>query len=387
MPWTEGPVDDRTKLMQQWEEGESTIEELAARAGVTRQCVHKWLKRWKEEGVAGMEERSRAPLQPRRVDSQKVQQLVALKTECPDYGPEKLVVMLTGRDGIKPMAASTAGRILDAYGLVKHRKRRIRVGPPSSALSIPIPGPGHTLTADHKGYFCLGNGKHCHPLTLVDPVSRYLYAIEAQSRPTIDAARGVFDRIFREFGLPDQILTDNGSPFASARALGGMTALSKWWIKLGIHVARIAPGRPQQNGRHERVHKTLKQAAVCPPQKTMIAQQRRFDAFRYEYNWLRPHSALGQQPPAQHLSNFRRSYSGQAPDELCYPAHLESRRVRETGEIKVDGRRYFLSEVLAGELVGIEPFAPDRVRVFFGTCYLAWIDLTTGSILKNDGAE
>lgn len=383
MPWSGGPVKDRIELMQMWESRKYPVVELAERAGVTRQCLHKWIRRWEAGGPGGMVELSRAPLNPRRTDPVLIEQLLALKHAYPHYGPAILVPMMSDRDGTYPMAVSTAGKILDAYGLVRHRrKRRDRVGPPSSAPRLSIPAAGHTLTADHKGYFRLGNGRFCYPLTIADPVSRYVYAIDAQSRPTVEAAWRVFDRIFRDFGLPDQILTDNGVPFCSARSLGGLTELSKRWIKLGIHVARIDPGRPQQNSVHERMHRTLKEAAMSPPQNTLAGQQKHNEAFRYEFNWLRPHASLERRPPAERLCSFRRSYGGLRAGDIEYPPHYELRHVRATGEIKIGGERHFLSEVLAREVVGLDQVDQDSIEIYYGTMLLGYFDAKERRIVK-----
>lgn len=379
MPWSRGPVDDRTELMRMWESGRYTVVELAERAGVTRQCVHKWIGRWKEHGEAGMEELSRAPLNPRRVDPELVQRLVQLKGEHADRGPEKLVAMMSDRDGKLPMATSTASKILDAYGLVRRRKRRERVGPPSSAPRRPIPGPGHTLTADHQGYFRLGNGQYCYPLTLVDPGSRYLLAIDAQVRPTVEAAWKVFERVFSEFGVPDQILTDNGVPFCSARSLGGLTELSKRWVKLGIHIARIDPGRPQQNSVHERIHRTV----GTNPQHTHLLQKRTYEALRYDYNWLRPHKSLDLKPPAERLTPFRRSYASLRGVELEYPPHFQLRRVHPNGELTIDGGRIYLSGVLAHELVGLDQVEDHCIEIYFGPITLGYYDLRRQCIVKD----
>jgi len=384
MPWSKGPVYERIELMRMWESGRYTVSDLAERAGVTRQCLHMWIGRWKAEGEAGMVERSRAPLNPRRVDSKVVEQLLQLKGEHPDRGPEKLVAMMSDREGKLPMAVSTAGKILDAYGMVQRRKRRERVGPPSSAPRRPIPGPGHTLTADHKGYFRLGNGRYCYPLTVVDPGSRYLYAIDAQSRVTVAAAWKVFDRIFTEFGVPDQILTDNGVPFCSARSLGGLTELTKRWIKLGIHVARIDPGRPQQNSIHERMHRTLKAGATNPPQQTNRLQDLHFQRFRYDYNWLRPHKSLDLRPPAERLTPYRRSYASLRGVELEYPLHFGLQRVHPNGELKINGKRIYLSGVLAHEVVGLDQVDEHRIEIFFGPVTLGYYDLRRGCIVKDD---
>jgi putative transposase len=382
MVWIGGPVDERIRLMQKWETGKYSVTELAEEGGVSRQCLHKWIGRWNAEREAGMKERSRAPRNPRRIDPVLIGQLVGLKTAYPDRGPEKLVEMMSDREGRQPMAVSTAEKVLAAYGLVKHRKRRDRVGPPNSAPRLPIVGPGHTMTADHKGYFRLGNGSYCYPLTIADPVSRYLFAIEAQGRPTFEAAWRVFERVFRDFGVPDQILTDNGVPFCSARSLGGLTELSKRWIKLGIHVARIDAGRPQQNGAHERIHKTLDEK-VPGPAETLTAQQRVYESFRFDYDWLRPHKALGLRPPADRLVPFRRSYPQQVVDPE-YPSYMVARRLSENGEIKAGGQRLFVSEVLAREVVGMDQVRDDGFDLYFGRCLIGYLDLRAGVVSKND---
>jgi transposase InsO family protein len=382
MVWIGGPVNERIKLMQKWETGKYSVTELAEEGGVSRQCLHKWIRRWNAERESGMKERSRAPHNPRRIDPVLIDKLVRLKAEYPDRGPEKLVEMMSDREGHRPMAVSTAEKVLAAYGLVRHRKRRDRVGPPSSAPRLPIVGPGHTMTADHKGYFRLGNGSYCYPLTIADPVSRYLFAIQAQARPTFEAAWGVFERVFRDFGVPDQILTDNGVPFCSARSLGGLTELSKRWIKLGIHVARIDVGRPQQNGTHERIHKTLDEK-VPGPEETLAAQQRVYESFRFDYDWLRPHKALGLRPPADRLVPFRRSYPQRMVDPP-YPPYMVARRMSGNGEIKVGGQRFFVSEVLAHELVGMDQVHNDGFDLYFGTCLIGYLDLRAGVVSKND---
>jgi putative transposase len=382
MGWIGGPVHERIRLMQKWESGKYSVTELAAEGHVSRQCLHKWIRRWSAEREAGMRERSRAPRNPRRIDPTLIEQLLGLKGEHPDRGAEKLVEMMSDRQGRRPMAVSTAEKILMAYGLVKHRKRRDRVGPPSSAPRLPVVGPGHTMTADHKGYFRLGNGKYCYPLTIADPVSRYLFAIDAQAGPTFEAAWRVFERVFRDFGIPDQILTDNGIPFCSARSLGGLTELSKRWLKLGIHVARIDAGRPQQNGTHERIHRTLEDKAMRI-ERTLAAQQRGFESFRYDYNWLRPHKSLGLRPPADRLVPFRRSYPQRILDPE-YASYIVARRLSENGEIKVDGQRTFVSEVLARELVGLDQVEQNGYDIYFGTCRIGYLDVRAGVVCKHE---
>lgn len=216
----------------------------------------------------------------------------------------------------------------------------------------------------------MGNGRYCFPLTIADPASRFIFAITGQSSTQVEPSLAVFEKIFREWGLPDQMITDNGGPFCTARALGGLTELSKMWIKLEIQHTRIVPGRPQQNGIHERMHRTLKQEATQPPKANMKAQEQRFDAFRQEFNHVRPHQALGQERPASLVKVYRRPY----PDRIApieYPSSFEVRMVRSNGQIKWKGQMLFVSEVLQKEPVGLVQVEDDRWSLYFGSVHLA----------------
>jgi len=230
------------------------------------------------------------------------------------------------------------------------------------------------MSADHKGCFRMGNGRYCYPLTIADPASRYIFAIEALHTTGVEPALKVFERVFREWGLPEQLITDNGVPFCTARSLGGLTELSKMWIKLGIQHARIQPGRPQQNGRHERMHGTLKREALRPVMQNLTAQQRRFDTFLDQFNTVRPHEALGQERPASFVKPYRRPYPNRIP-EVEYPSSFEVRTVRSQGAIKWRGELVFVSEVLIGERVALTPADDDRWHIYFGPVRLAaWND-------------
>jgi hypothetical protein len=209
------------------------------------------------------------------------------------------------------------------------------------------------MTADFKGQVYLGDGSLCYGLTVLDPASRYLMAIEALKGPEDAATRKVFERVFREFGVPDQLLTDNGVPFCNRRTLGGLTRLAKWWIDLGSTPVRIALGKPQQNGTHERMHRTLAEAAMTPPRENRRAQQQAFDRFRYEYDVLRPHRSINRQPPASLQTAYRIPFRTRI-DAYDYPEFLEVRRVRPNGVIKWMGDVFFITEVLAGEFVALE---------------------------------
>ena len=365
MPWSRGPVDDRLALIRLYESGEFTMTELSERVGVTRSCAYKWIRRYERLGEAGLEELSRAPHKsPQRKPAELVEALLRLKSEHPTFGPVTLSDMMVDREGVRAMSASTAGEILKRHGLVKPQRRRRRVLSGSGEKPVKIPGPGHTMTADFKGQARLGDGSLCYGLTILDPGSRYLMAIEALKGPEDKAARKVFERVFREFGVPDQLLTDNGVPFCNRRTLGGLTRLAKWWIDLGSTPVRIALGRPQQNGTHERMHRTLGEAAMTPPRENRRAQQQAFDRFRYEYDLLRPHRSIGRRPPASLLTTYRIPFSSRIRP-YDYPDFLAVRRVRPNGMIKWMGDHFFVTEVLAGEFVALEQVADNEWDIWY----------------------
>ena len=244
-----------------------------------------------------------------------------------------------------------------------------------------IPGAGHTMTADHKGQFRMGNGRYCYPLTIVDPGSRYILASDALQSTQGRWAWPLFERVFREWGLPEQILTDNGAPFGATQSIGGISHLSKWWIKLGIRHLRIQPGRPQQNGKHERMHRTLKEDTTRPPERTLQLQQGRFDGFRQEFNYVRPHEALGQECPSTKVENYRRPYpSAITPPE--YPASFQRRRVRSAGQIEWQGQVIYIGEVLIGEQVAFHQVDDDLWHLYFASAHLANWDARTKTFTR-----
>lgn len=374
MPWSEGRVDERKRLIMLWEGG-ATPTELARRFGVSRPTVYETIRRWQEDGPSGLVERSRAPhSSPTQTSADVVAALLTLKERYSDYGPDKLVRLL--RDENITLSASTARDILRRNGKVRARRARPPRWSPAETPRIVVPGEGHTMTADHKGAFRLGNGRYCHPLTIADPASRYVFAIDALASTRVGPAIQVFERVFREWGLPEQIVTDNGTPFCTARSIGGLTELSKWWIKLGVQHVRTEPGRPQQNGRHERMHRTLKQNATTPPERTFAAQQRRFNSFLDEFNHVRPHQALGQERPASRVRSYRRSYPARLP-MIEYPASFEVRRVRSNGEMKWKGELLFVGSVLRDEPVAMVPIDGERWKLYFGPVHLATWDERT----------
>jgi putative transposase len=368
MTWSRGPVDERRRMVALWESGR-TPTELARRFGVSRQTIYTFISRWQSEGESGLEDRSRRPhSSPRRTSATVEQALLALKDRHPDYGPDKLVVLLE-EQGIT-LAAPTARDVLRRNGRVEARRGRTPRWSPAREPVIAVPGAGHTMTTDYKGQFRLGNGKYCYPLTIADPASRFVFAVEAMRINSGKLARGVFERVFREWGVPDQIITDNGAPFCVSQSIGGISELSRWWMRLGIRHVRTQPGRPQQNGTHERMHRTLKYKATRPVEQTLALQQHRFDLFMAEFNHVRPHQGLGQKRPGKVVQRYRRVFPERLPP-IEYPASFTVRRVRSNGYIKWKGEQVFVGEVLIGEPVGLVQLDDETWQLYFGNRHLA----------------
>lgn len=326
--------------------------ELCAAYGISRRVGYKWLARYAAEGPAGLADRSHAPLRPGRATAPElVEKILDLRRARPHWGPRKLVARLAA---LHPQLAwpshSTADAILRKAGLIDGRRRRRR--PPRRVGELTTPErPNQVWAVDHKGWVRLGDGSRCEPLTLADGYSRFLLTISAGGGTSAAETRPVLERAFRTYGLPEVIRSDNGPPFATASPTG-LSALSVWWIKLGIRPERIIPGRPQENGRLERLHLTLLEA-MRPAAADRTAQARRLDAFRAEYNHHRPHQALGQLTPAQFYSPSPRPMPRRLP-EPDYGPDLVVRKVRSNGEIKWRGDLLQISSALAGEGVGIE---------------------------------
>ena len=358
-------MKERLQLVSLFETGSYTVAELAKQFGVSRKTAYKWLGRFVQEGAWGLEEHSRAPRRhPNATPTPLVLAVLRAKVAHPTWGPAKLQPAPEESSEIATAwpAASTRGSILARHGLVTPRRRRRRVAPWSQPFQDAA-SPNAVWCADFKGWVRTGDGSRCDPLTISDAFSRMLLCCQIVPRPDYAHVRPVFERIFREYGLPLAIRTDNGPPFASV-GVGGLSPLAAWWVKLGILPERIQPGHPEQNGRHERMHRTLKGATMRPPAATPAAQQQRCDAFRLDYNTVRPHQALGQVAPATVYLPSPRLYPKRV-DGPCYPAMTEVRRVRSNGQIKWRGELVFVSEALVGELVGITEHQ-DAWLVSFG---------------------
>jgi transposase InsO family protein len=308
--------------------------------------------------------RSRAPHRhPNAIDDALAGKLLQIKATHVHFGPRKVrdYLMLNGHRGVLP-AASTIGELYKRHGLVRARgKPRARSVPMSEPLRHAT-APNIVWSADFKGHFRMNNGRWCYPLTLSDNASRYLLVCQGLAHPSEAAVWPYFEQAFREYGLPRALRTDNGAPFASV-ALGGLTRLSVWLLKLGIALERIAPGRPDQNGRHERMHRTLKDH-IEPPQRSLVAQQRALERFQHHYNDERPHEALGGVTPAKKYRVSARSYPSRLKQPE-YDCNIEVRRVRSNGYMKWRGKMVFVSEALIGEPVGLRQLDEARWQLLF----------------------
>jgi transposase InsO family protein len=358
-----------------------SMTELCARYAVARKTGYKWVARHEAEGRGGLEDRSRCPrTQPTAVSSAVTAAIVAMRQQHPRWGPRKLRARLQRQDptAVWP-ARSTVAKILHRAGLVDPVGRRVR--PTASPHRGPLiaTGPNDIWTTDFKGQFKTGDGRYCYPLTVLDRFSRFALDCYGLAAPTANDTRRRFLRLFHTYGLPAVLRSDNGTPFAST-GLAGLSRLAVWWLRLGIQLDRITPGHPQENGSHERFHRTLKAETACPPAATVRQQQARFDAHRREYNEERPHEALNDQPPATHYRPSSRPMPTRlvAPD---YPRHWEIRRVGSNGCIAWHSTVVFLTSALESEDVGFEPIDDGLWVIYLAAQALGRFDERTCTVL------
>ena len=374
MPWPEmSPVEQRGRFIDDHRLGLYDMTELCARYAISRKTGYKWLARYDAGGRPALHDRSRAPHScPHKITEPVTQFLLTARRQHPDWGPEKLVQWLAARHrDITWPAISTAGDLLARHGLVKKRRRRR----PSQHPGVVPPithAPNDLWAADFKGQFRTGDRIYCYPLTVTDQHTRYLLGCQGLLSTRGVGVRPIFDRLFREYGLPRAMRTDNGVPFAST-SLHGLTSLNVWWLRLGIQHQRILPAHPQQNGAHERMHKTLKRGAIRPPRATLAAQQRAFNRFRQEYNEERPHQFLRGRTPSTLYRVSPRAYTGGVP-ALEYPSHLIVKRVTNAGTIRFKTRLLYLSTALRQHRVGLEEVDDGIWSLYFCNVLLGRID-------------
>lgn len=366
MPWSEtSPMDQRIEFIADFLRHLVPVSELCERFGISRKTAYKWAARYQAHGLEGLNDRSRRPHScPHAIPTAIVQALLEARHRHPTWGAKKLLRILSRKHPAWEWPArSTCCDLFKRHGLVPKKRRRPRPGHPGRPHT-PMLAPNHIWTADFKGHFKTRDGLYCYPLTVVDGFSRYLLACQGLRSTEHSGSQPVFRRLFQEFGLPRIIRTDNGVPFATT-ALGRLSRLSVWWIRLGIYPELIQPAHPEQNGRHERMHRTLKAEATRPPGGHLASQQRRFNTFRHEYNHDRPHEALGQDTPAARYSPSPRPLPQRIPP-LDYPAHFEVRRVSLNGGIRWSSDWVNVSHVLGGEYVGLEEVDNELWNVHFG---------------------
>jgi putative transposase len=373
---------ERVKFVLEWEkrwhvgEGLVNMSELCREFGISRERGYTWLNRYRDAGhdVRVLEDRSRRPHNMPTKTPQAIEDLVvAERKKHPKWGPRKLSALLKDRYPGKPIPSSSGvGAILKRRGLTMPRKRRRRRVAPLTQPFAGCTAPNEVWCVDFKGWFRTGNGVKCYPLTITDGHSRLVIRCEGVKDPNGYEVTRIFDSAFQEFGLPLAIRSDNGPPFASTGA-GGLTQLSVWWLRLGIRLERIEPGKPQQNGRHERMHLTLKNDVCSPPSANMRAQQRAFDLWRKEFNEVRPHEALGMKPPLRAYVPSSRKY----PRKLTSPDYYEWSHaliVDQQGRVRLGRHKVFVSTALCGEPVLVEPQSEHTWSAHYGQLLLGTID-------------
>lgn len=354
MPWKEQkPMDQKVCMVSDRVERNYNISELSRKYRISRKTVYKWVDRYGKEGLDGLKEMKREHRwHPHTTDKQLVRSIIEKKCSRRSWGPKKIIASLKKECPDKKWpAASTAGEWLKKEGLVKERKKRQSV-PAYCEPFKECEEPNDVWSADYKGQIRTRDHKKCYPLTISDNRSRYLLACAGLEGTRLKETTEIFKKVFKKYGLPHAIRVDNGTPFAGKSA-GGLSNLTLWWIKLGITPERIEKGKPYQNGRHERMHRTLKAETMLDPASNMAKQQKRFDWFKKMYNEERPHEALGQMPPVMVYQKSNRQYRDTFYDPE-YELDREVRSVKRGGEIKFRNRMYFLSKVLAGERVGLK---------------------------------
>jgi len=375
MSWKETcAMQERAKFIIDVLDGTYSMVELCDYYDISRKTGYKWLGRYQQSGIEALRDRSRAPYNhPQEMSLQVKQAILAIKQRFPKWGAPKIRARLERIHSSwkRYPAVSTIGSFLQKQGLTCPRKRRRKATP----TELPLTSGRYcnqVWCADFKGHFKTSDSSRCNPLTISDHASRYLLCCRHLDKMSYELVKMRFERVFQQYGLPEVIRTDNGTPFSS-RGLGGLSRLSYWWIRLGIHPERIEPGCPQQNGRHERMHKTLKDHTARPPAKTLTKQQHRFNQFCVEYNEHRPHEALDMRTPSQCYRSSIREFPSRLP-RINYPDHMQVRRVYPHGDIIYLGKRLFTTESLGGEYAAVEQVSENASRLWYCDYLLGEID-------------
>ena len=384
MPWTtESPMDQKQRFVSLAESGHFSITELCEQFGISRKTGHKWLGRYRQEGSRGLKERSRAPKSVTSRTPAEVERLIVSERRLhPTWGPKKIRAVLESKHGMEnPPAVSTVGEVLKRHGLVRERKRRAGVFKVERGTLTAPERCNHVLGVDFKGWFCTRDGERCDPLTVSDLYSRCVLRAEALPQATTRWTMLAFKALFRRHGLPEIIRVDNGAPFASGGP-GGLSKLSVWWIGLGIEVQFTRPGCPQDNGCHERMHRTMKAECCRPPSANLSAQQQRFDRWRKEFNEERPHEALGMRRPAEVYQASARRLDGRIKPRL-YEPDVETKRVNTAGFIALNGSNCYVGESFGGVDVALERDQNSGlVLVRYANVKLGWLENSPNARLR-----
>lgn len=387
MPWKEtSSMHQRSLFIADYTRKLFPLAELCRRFGISRKTAYKWIDRYEAYGPPALVDRSHRPLRcPNATPPDIVELLLEARRRRPRLGPKKLLTMLANRHpDLKWPAISTVCDILKRNGLVTSPRRRRPLGHPGKP-TISMTEPNETWAADFKGHFKTGDAVYCYPLTVTDGFSRYILACTALLTTSHQCSQPVFQKLFYEFGLPKIIRTDNGVPFATP-ALGRLSRLSVWWIRLGIYPELIEPSHPEQNARHERMHRTLKDETARPPSRDKNTQQERFDSFRTFFNTERPHESLGQKTPDTFYRASDRVFPSKLP-QVEYPGHFEIRRVSRNGGIRWNSNWVCVSHVLAEEYVGFEEIDDGIWEVHFGPFRLGRMDERELKIVDDQGRK
>jgi transposase InsO family protein len=376
-------MDERARFAIEAEHSVFSFAELCRRYHISRPTGYLWLERFRAERFNGLRDRPHRPRTcPHATPQPVVERILALRHRY-GWGARKLARLIRDEFPTAP-CPDTIHAILRRHDLVEHRKprrRRTHPAPPPA----PSDQPNDVWTADFKGEFKTQDGRYCFPLTVQDGYSRFLLDCFGMLRLDLQATLRRFTQLFHTYGLPKRIRCDNGHPFAST-ALAHLSQLSVAWIQLGIPPEFIQPGKPQQNGRHERLHRTLGECTAHPPAKNLRSQQRRFHHFRHTYNYVRPHESLGQETPASHYVSSTRPFP-KNPPPLHYPPHFELRLVSQIGCIRWKSRSVHVSRLLDNQIVGLEPIAETVCSVFFGPVHLGWLDESDFRIMDVRGHQ
>jgi putative transposase len=366
MPWKEHRLMGlKIEFVEKATAAGAKIAPLCREYGISRETGHKWVKRYREEGYDGLEERSRRPSSaPLAMAEDMVLAVLGEREKHPRWGPKKLADVLRRRFGEATPSRATIARILKRFGMVRRRRRRATLSIVERAPTVTASAPNDIWTVDFKGWWRAGDGHRCEPLTVRDAHSRYVLCAKLIDATTVADVKKEFEALFRRYGVPKAIQCDNGVPFVCSQSRGGLSALSAWWVSLGIQIVRSRPGCPQDNGGHERMHRDMAADVEGFPKADRIAEQRALARWRQEFNHVRPHEALGGKTPAEvYAPGTRRSLR---PVPWSYPPEWTSKRVAAPkGRIFVAGEHLHVGTALIGQIIALEPLHPGAVRLWF----------------------